>query len=159
MLRGLDEDDCGLVLRAQVGDETQWLFAAPAGTRAWEVAATSLLQHGFGVIDGFLGAKLALALHEQARRKYSEAGSDFEHINAQFARHGLCSTRLRELTNDDESLSFMPKLTKQCATLVQWMAQGSVAELAAVTHRSKPMLAVYPEGGRYMRHGKHPRTF
>ena len=155
-LRGLDMDDCGLVVRALVGDETQWLFTSRADESKWSAAGTSLLQRGFGIIDGFLGAKLSLALREQARQKFEEEAEDFEHINDQFAAHGLCSTRLTELNVDDLSVTFMPHLSRLADTLVQSLAEAGVEELRSVTQRSQPMLAVYPAGGRYMRHVDNP---
>ena len=151
-LRGLDSDDCDLLVRALVGDETQWLFSARADETKWSTARAHFQQHGYGVIDGFLGAKLSLALREQAVHKFADAATDFEHINGQFAKHGLCSTRLTELDSDDASVTFMPYLTKQCEQLVHSLIDAGVSELRTISHRSRPMLAVYPSGGRYMRH-------
>jgi hypoxia-inducible factor (prolyl hydroxylase) len=158
MLCGLERDESGLVVCARVGDETQWLFAGKADAKSWNDAGSQLLRDGYAVIHGFLGANLALALREQARQKFEAQGHEaFEHINADFARHGLCSTRLTELDVDDSSVSFMPHLTRQGESLVRHLAHESVTELRAVVGRSRPMLAVYPgEGARYMRHVDNP---
>lgn len=156
MLSKIDGDESGLLTLAQVAGETLWLFVNAADESAWNSAGADLLKHGYGMIDGFLGAKLSLALREQARQKFASQASDFEHINTQFAQHGLCSTRLTELNTDDHSVTFLAHLTHRCETLVSHLARH-VPELRTVSQRCKPMLAVYPgEGARYMRHGMQP---
>lgn len=164
---GLRVDDSRLLLLARVGGESHWLFTSKAGLEDWTKAAQSLKKHGHAVVDHFLGAPLGLGMRAQAERFYHQEGATFTTGRVGGGQDGEQDTyshvsvrgdRMTVLETVDQRLPMLQHLMRQQDLMVQFLAHaGGVTELSAVSHRSKPMFAVYPaKGTRYMRHVDNP---
>jgi hypothetical protein len=161
-------DPCGLVLRSGSGARDRraivhrrgdgygsaWLFmprAAPPEL-AWMAARTALTtRDGFGVVDDFLGADLALGLHEAAYKMFCMRLADF-----QSDREGGGGMRLPLARREQLELPGIDGLVARLDVLASFLQLG-LPELRAAKHRSLPVLTVYPGGGTHLpRHVDNP---
>ena len=165
--KGMRVDDSRLLLLARVGGESHWFFTSKAALEDWTKAAQSLKKHGHAVVDHFMGAPLGLGMRAQAERFYHQEGATFTTGRVGGGQDGEQDTyshvavrgdRMTVLETNDQRLPMLQQLMRQQDSMVQFLAHaGGVTELSAVSHRSKPMLAVYPgRGTRYMRHVDNP---
>ena len=144
----------------------------------WVSAGKRLLTDGYVILDGFGGAHAAKDLAEQLTRLYRSAmqrdGDVGSTTTAEF-RHGQigggadgggADVRSNDLIRGDRR-ALIDVTDPRCPglhaiffmvdQLLGKMARGAgVAELRSVTHRSRPMLACYDNGGRYIRHVDNP---
>ena len=145
-------DRRAIIHRQSSGYGSAWLFTARAGPPelAWMDARERFARDGIGVIDEFVGAGLALSLHEAAYRLFCMRLSDFRS-----GRDGS-GMRLHLTRQEQQQLPGLDSWILRLESLVSFLRQR-LPELRAATHMSQPMLTIFPGcGACHPRHVENP---
>lgn len=144
-------DRRALVPTLDDGFGSVWLFAVPKviPEHAWVAARERFETSGIGIIDEFMETDAALELHEYAYRLYVTHLSDFETSSAGRDSAGVEAIRedhRLQLSPDDKRLPHLGEWLSRVDAFVAFLAER-IPALGSASHRSRPMLVIYPGGG------------
>lgn len=164
-----EADESGLLLLMTVDGISKYVINDRAGERERRAAATQLAAKGYAILDGFLGAPVALRLREQALSFYDTQPTAFASGAVGGGVDGEADTykhaavrgdKMVILASDDARVPLTKYVMARFDELLDQLGRdgpGACADLQKVDHRSSPMLAIYPGGGsRYMKHIDNP---
>ncbi len=128
----------------------------------WEEAGRQLTTLGHAILDDFLGAERIAALRSDVLALYRSADNPFvqgrtggggDGTGRKYSEEAVRGDQIAVI--DDGDLHRVPglrALLQQADQFVKALAANSAPELRRIVSRSKPMLACYPAGARYIKH-------